>query len=108
MDKPKEAELVKNALEHYKNRLEGFKKEKTKEREFHNSMFPDVDREIKEVENIISGIEKSGHSYGYSGREARAMARALERYAQDLKTIQDELTRNVHLKNKYCNELQKM
>lgn len=87
MDTPKEAELVKNALEHYKNRLQEFKRKKTKENDFHSSMFPDID---KEIEQITDTIPKTNPPYHYNGKDGRIMERALETYKCDLEKIQEE------------------
>jgi len=87
MSTKEEAGLIKSALEHYKNRLEAFKRKKTEEDGFHSSMFPDVDKEIQRIKDLTPKVSVD---FGYVGSEGRLMSRALELYEQDLVTIQNE------------------
>lgn len=87
METKEEVELVKRALEHYKNRLEAFKRKKIKDNAFHSSMFPDIDKEIQQISNLAPKVSVN---FGYIGSKGRLMARALEIYKKDLTTIQNE------------------
>jgi hypothetical protein len=92
--------VTKNAVENYGNKLIHYKEKQSKERFFHESLFEDIDDEIKKVDVLLKNLEmwfkeSTNEVYGNAFRKGRnlqaieLMEKALDFYQKDIENLNE-------------------